>query len=80
MNNFFYQSEILKQEEMRRHLTAERFARIHEARLATEMVPGRTARLFSGLSLCWRRLRAHDGRRASPALTPTGMTPARESR
>ena len=80
MNTFFYQIEILKQEEMRRHLTAERIARIHEAQADTAMEPGRTARVFSAISLRWRHLRADKDHPASPALTSAGMTPSRESR
>lgn len=62
MNTFFSQSEILKQEEIRRRLTAERNARIHEARLAMASEPGRLGRLASAMRSGWRNLRSDRAR------------------
>lgn len=75
MNTFFYQTEVLKQEELRRHLTAERYARVEEARLATAAETGRPNRFASALSLRWRRLRADRERPMVPV--PVGNTDSR---
>jgi hypothetical protein len=71
VNTFFCQTEILRQEEIRRHLTAERNAKIHEARLAAAEETDRSGRIASALSLRWRRLRAERGIPATPLRLPS---------